>query len=87
MKKLVKILNETGLHARPASQLVQTAIKFESDINIEFSGTTSNAKSIMSIMGLGLKKDDEINIVANGSDADAAVEAVVNLIETKFGEA
>lgn len=87
MKKTVKIVNETGLHARPAGVFVKTASKFSSDISIEFNGSSINAKSIMNILSLGLKKGDEITISANGSDENDAVEALVNLIETKFGEA
>jgi len=86
MSKIVKILNETGLHARPASQLVQVANKFASDVSIEFNGNATDAKSILGLMGLGLKKDDEINVIANGLDAAAAVDAIVNLIDQKFGE-
>jgi len=86
MSKIVKILNETGLHARPASQLVQVANKFASDVSIEFNGNETDAKSILGLMGLGLKKDDEINVIASGHDAAAAVDAIVNLIDQKFGE-
>lgn len=86
MSRIVKILNETGLHARPASQLVQVANKFASDVSIEFKGNETDAKSILGLMGLGLKKDDEINVIANGHDAAAAVDAIVNLIDQKFGE-
>lgn len=87
MKKTVKILNESGLHARPAGMFVKTASKFSSDINIEYNGSSYNAKSIMNILSLGLKKDEEITIAANGADENEAVEALANLVETKFGEA
>lgn len=87
MEKIVKILNESGLHARPAALLVKTASKFKSDIKIEFNDNVLNAKSIMNIMSMGLKKDDEIKIIVDGSDAKEAMEALVNLIESKFSEA
>ena len=86
MSKIVRILNETGLHARPASQLVQVASKYASDVSIEFNGNRTDAKSIIGLMGLGLKKDDEINVVADGHDAAEAVDAIANLIDQKFGE-
>ena len=86
MEKTVKILNETGVHARPAGAFVKLASKFSSDINIEFNGAISNAKSIMNMLSLGLKKEDEIKIIANGEDEKEAVEALANLIESKFGE-
>ncbi|PAB59803.1 HPr family phosphocarrier protein [Anaeromicrobium sediminis] len=86
MGKLVTILNETGMHARPASNFVKVANSFKSDINIEFNGKASNAKSIMNLLSLGLKKGDQINITANGEDAQAAVDALVDLVNSKFGE-
>lgn len=87
MEKQVKILNETGLHARPAAIFVKTASQFKSEINIEKESTSLNAKSIMNILGLGLRKGDEIKITAYGTDEKEAIEALVNLIESKFGEA
>lgn len=86
MEKIVKILNETGLHARPASLVVKTATQFASDIHIECKEKVINAKSIMNILSAGLQKDDEIKIVAVGPDAEDAVEALADLIGSKFGE-
>lgn len=86
MEKIIKILNETGLHARPASQLVKAATSFLSDVTIEFKGSEFNAKSIMSILSAGLKKGDEIKIIARGTDEKEAVDALVDLINSKFGE-
>ncbi|KGG80358.1 phosphocarrier protein HPr [Caloranaerobacter azorensis H53214] len=87
MERTVKILNESGLHARPASVFVKTASQFKSDIKIEFNGNILNAKSIMNLMSLGLKKDDEIKLIIDGPDAEEAMEALVKLIESKFNEA
>ncbi|MBB6217869.1 phosphocarrier protein [Anaerosolibacter carboniphilus] len=86
MEKIVKILNETGLHARPASLLVKAATPFSSEITIEFKDNVFIAKSIMSILSAGLQKGDEIKIVAKGSDEKEAVEALADLINSKFGE-
>ncbi|QXM05345.1 HPr family phosphocarrier protein [Crassaminicella indica] len=86
MEKIVKILNDSGMHARPAGAFVKKANEFSSDINIEVNGKAVNAKSIMNLLSLGLKKDDEIKIVANGDDAAAAVEALADLVNSKFGE-
>lgn len=86
MEKIVKILNETGLHARPASLLVKAATSFSSDITIAFKDNEFNAKSIMSILSAGLKKGDEIKVIAKGIDEEKAVEALVDLIHSKFGE-
>ena len=84
MKKRVKILNESGLHARPAGIFVKKASQFKCDVNIEFNGTTFNAKSIMIIMSMGLEKDDEINIITNGPDEVEALDALVKLVENNF---
>ena len=82
----VTILNETGLHARPASMFVQEAGKYNSEINIIKDDKTINAKSIMGIMAAGLAKGTEITIEAEGDDEQAAVDALVALVESKFGE-
>jgi phosphocarrier protein len=83
-EKKVKINNETGLHARPASQLVNTAGKFESKIEIVLDDKEVNAKSIMGIMSLGIGKGDEITLRAEGDDAEAAVAAIVEFIEVEL---
>lgn len=87
MEKSVKIVNETGVHARPAAALVELATKFTSEINIETSGKKVNAKSIMNILGLGLQKDTEVTFSANGEDATEAVEALTALVASGFSEA
>ncbi|WP_432665952.1 HPr family phosphocarrier protein [Wukongibacter baidiensis] len=87
MERVIKISNESGLHARPAAIFVKTASQFNSGINIEFNGSSLNAKSIMNILSLGLKKGDEIKIIVNGTDEEEAIETLVKLIESKFGEA
>lgn len=84
--KNVTIVNPTGLHARPASQFVQTAGKYESTIFIVKDGNEINAKSIMGVMAGGLSQGTEIEIKAEGADEQAAVEALAELIETGFGE-
>lgn len=86
MEKVVKILNESGLHARPAGTLVKTASQFQSDIKIEYNNSVINAKSIMNIMSLGLKKGDEIKLIVNGLDEKEAIDELISLIESKFGE-
>ena len=86
MEKTVKILNEQGLHARPASIFVKTASKFKSTVSIVHGTGIANAKSIINIMSLGLKKDEEIKIVTEGADEKEAMAALVSLVENKFGE-
>lgn len=84
MQTKVLVLNEEGLHARPAGMLVKAASAFTSEIELEVDGDTANAKSIMSIMGLGLTKNTEVTITANGSDAEAALKELSALFNNKF---
>ncbi|GAB6087571.1 HPr family phosphocarrier protein [Alkaliphilus crotonatoxidans] len=86
MEKNVSVQNDSGIHARPAAMLVKVAAQFKSDINIEYQGKVINAKSIMNILSAGLQKGNEIKIVANGPDEEAALAAIVDLFNTKFGE-
>ena len=69
-----KIIDPIGLHAKPASELTKIASSFSSNIKIIAKGKEGNAKSIMNIMALGIKKDDEITIEADGADADQAID-------------
>lgn len=78
-EKQFKVVSETGIHARPATLLVQTASRFNSDINLEYKGKKVNLKSIMGVMSLGIGQGGEIKIIAEGSDAD---EALRSLAET-----
>ncbi|MFS1514812.1 MULTISPECIES: HPr family phosphocarrier protein [Chengkuizengella] len=70
---------KTGLHARPAALFVQEANKFSSEIFVEKDDKKVNAKSIMGIMSLAISSGTEINISAEGSDAELAVNALVDL--------
>lgn len=86
ISKNTVILNKTGLHARPASLFITTANGFKSHITITKDGKEGNAKSILNLLGLCLSKDSEITISAEGEDEVAAVDALVQLVESKFGE-
>jgi len=85
-RKEVTVVNETGLHARPASMFVQTAGSFTSDIDVIKDGNRINAKSIMGIMSGGIAQGTNIVIETNGDDEEAALNALVKLIESGFGE-
>ncbi|SHF23902.1 HPr family phosphocarrier protein [Alkalibacter saccharofermentans] len=84
--KEVTISNATGLHARPASMFVQEAGKYKSEVNVIKDGKKINAKSIMGIMAGGISKGTVLTIEAEGEDAQAAVDSLVALVESKFGE-
>lgn len=83
-EKRVKVKNETGLHARPASQFVQKAGKFESNINIVYEEREINAKSIMGLLSLGISQNKEILIKAEGEDAETAVDSLSEFIEVEL---
>ncbi len=82
----VTIINKLGLHARPAAQLVKTASKFESEIMLRREGLEVNGKSIMGVMMLAAEKGAKIMVIAKGRDENEALEAMVKVFETKFGE-
>jgi phosphotransferase system HPr (HPr) family protein len=91
MKSTLKIQvpHPAGLHARPASLFVQTANKFSSDISVQNLTDHSdvvNAKSILNVLTLGVMKDHEIEITADGDDAEEALKAFEALIHDNFGE-
>lgn len=82
----VTIQNRLGLHARPAMSLVDTANGFASDIRIIKGDQSVDGKSIMQLMMLAATQGTELEITADGSDADAAVAAVKDLVDRKFDE-
>jgi phosphotransferase system HPr (HPr) family protein len=83
----VTIINETGLHARPAQLFIQKANQFQSEIKVKKEdGSEGNAKSILSMMSLGLAKGSKITIEASGADEEQAVKALAELVEQGFGE-
>ncbi|WP_346200505.1 phosphocarrier protein HPr [Caldifermentibacillus hisashii] len=80
-EKTYKIIEETGIHARPATLIVREAGKFNSNIELEYSGKTVNLKSIMGIMSLGIGKNAVIKIKANGTDENEAMNAIDELMK------
>lgn len=79
-EKTFTIIDETGIHARPATLLVQTASPFDAEISLEYKSKSVNLKSIMGVMSLGITKGAEIKIVASGSDENEALAAISDLI-------
>ena len=76
MEKKFTIIDEMGLHARPATVLVNTAGKFAADITLEYNGKSVNLKSIMGVMSLGVPHQAEITVSAEGEDATEALTAI-----------
>ena len=82
-EKTFKVTASTGIHARPATVLVQAASKYNSDIQLEYNGKSVNLKSIMGVMSLGIGQGAEVKIVAEGSDE---AEVIANLTEIMANE-
>ena len=82
----VVLENETGLHARPASELAKLASKFKCNVKINANGKTIDAKSILSIMSAGVKAKTEIEIECDGEDDENAIKEIVEAFKNKFGE-
>ena len=85
-KEKVILQNETGLHARPASELAKLAGRFKCDINLSVNEKKANAKSILGIMSLGIKAKTEIEIECNGEEKKEAMTEILKAFENKFGE-
>ena len=84
-KNLV-VQNKLGIHARPAALFAKTANRFKSDVFVEKDGETINAKSIMGLMMLAAGPGSKILVIAKGPDAAQAVQAIEELLASKFGE-
>jgi phosphocarrier protein len=82
----IEIVNKLGLHARAYAKLTQTAGQFQSHVWLSRNGRRVNGKSIMGVMMLAAAKGSMIGVETEGQDADAAMAALVALIEDKFGE-
>ncbi len=86
MELNLEIKNKAGLHARPAAMFAQKASSFKSTVMIYKGEKSANAKSIISIMGLGIKLGESIRIKTEGPDEQEAAAALEKMIEEKFGE-
>ena len=84
--KEVMITNQSGLHARPASEFSRQSAKFKSNIYIEHKGKSVNAKSIIGLLSAGIPCGSKIIISAEGEDEQQAVELLEALVKTNFGE-
>jgi phosphocarrier protein len=83
----VTICNKLGLHARAAAKLVSVAGQYRSEVTLIKDGKTAKAKSIMSVMMLAASKGSVIEISAEGPDEQAAITAIIDLINNRFDEA
>lgn len=86
VRAVTRIANKRGLHARASAKIVEAAARFKSRITVTKDSQTVDARSIMGLMMLAASMGSEIEICAQGEDAEAAVSALLALAEAKFGE-
>ena len=86
IKRTAKVTNRLGLHARPAALLVTTATKFESQFFISKDSIRVNGKSIMGVMMLAAEMGTELILEVDGPDENEAMEEIVKIMESGFGE-
>lgn len=80
------IINKRGLHARASAKFVQTAEKFDADMTVTRNGETVGGTSIMGLMMLAAGIGTSITVSAKGREAQAAIDAITELVASKFGE-
>jgi len=86
IERQATIVNQEGLHARPAARIVRLASSFTAAIELSKDGLDVNGKSIMGVMMLAAECGSEITIRADGPDAEQAVQALAELVSSGFGE-
>lgn len=87
LRENITIINKLGLHTRAAAKLVATASKFESKIQISRHDQVGDCKSIMSLIIMGVTKNSTLELMITGADELEARDAIVKLIQDRFGEA
>lgn len=80
-EKTFTVTSDTGIHARPATVLVQTASQFQAEINLSYKEKSVNLKSIMGVMSLGIPQGAQITISADGSDEEKAMTTIAETME------
>jgi len=83
----IEIINKLGLHARASAKLTQLASSFPCDVTLSRNGRSVNAKSIMGVMMLAAARGSSVTLETRGAQEDAAMDALVTLINNRFDEA
>ena len=86
VRRKVKISNPTGLHLRPAGIFCNMANKYDCKVMFEHKDTTANAKSVLSVLGSGIKSGDEIVLVCDGPGEEEALQSMIEAVESGLGE-
>jgi phosphocarrier protein HPr len=85
-RRVVALTRDSGLHVRPATLFMETAKRFHSNVRVHKDGQTADGKSAISLMLLEAGVGAELHVEADGADEVAAVTALVDLIESRFGD-
>ncbi|EPX76929.1 HPr family phosphocarrier protein [Litoreibacter arenae] len=86
VERVLKIVNEKGLHARASAKFVEVAEGFKSRVTVSKDGMDASGDSIMGLLMLAASRGTSINVKTDGDDAEAAMEALDALVADKFGE-
>ena len=86
IERVVKIINDAGLHTRPAATIVKLAAKFESEFFINKDSLHINGKSIIGVMTLAAEKGSELVLTFDGPDEEQAAEEIINYFNRGFDE-
>lgn len=86
IERQVQIVNRAGMHARPAAEFVKTAGRFSAEVTVEKDGLEVNGKSIMGVLMLAAEQGSWLRLTASGADADAALDALADLVGRGFSE-
>jgi phosphocarrier protein len=84
--RTLKVINRFGLHARPAAMVVEAASKFDCEVTLTKDGMSANGKSIMSVMLLAAEPGSEVELSAEGPQAEQVAEAIDQLFQARFNE-
>jgi phosphotransferase system HPr (HPr) family protein len=85
IQRPVVVRNPLGLHARPAAQFVELARSFDAEVTVHREGGSANGKSLISVLKLAVKRDNEIVIEVSGADEEAAADALAELLTSGDG--
>ncbi|WP_343553912.1 HPr family phosphocarrier protein [Pantoea sp.] len=86
IKENIRVVNSTGLHARPAATLIKAVKKYQSSVMLVNNGKTIELKGLMSVLGAGVKGNSNIEIICEGSDEHDAMSEIKGLFASGFGE-
>ncbi|RYL95050.1 phosphocarrier protein HPr [Sporolactobacillus sp. THM7-4] len=82
-EKVFTVTSEAGIHARPATVLVNKASQYSSELKIEYNGRQANLKSIMGVMSMGIQHNAKITVIAKGSDEEEAISGITEIFKSE----